>query len=68
MHYQELETEKYIDAHIEEQYKRWRRARSRKAVRDFLTFLFGLVMIGLAFGMLAQSSKWMPFVNEFLRK
>ena len=68
MHYQELETEKYMQQHVDDQYKGWRRARSRKAVRDFLTFLFGLVVIGLAFELIARMPKWMPLVNDFLRQ
>ncbi len=56
---QKLVTEKYWHQVLQEQMKESRRKRSRKAIADFVTFLYGLVAIG---GVLVAA----PYLRQWL--
>jgi hypothetical protein len=66
-HYQELETAKFVRPVDDQRAKEWRRSRNRKALGDFLTFLFGLAAIGMTFHIVAELPTWIPAINRFFR-
>ena len=61
-----LTTEKYVRQSMNQEQKQGRRERNRKALRDFRTFLLGLVAIG--FGVYAAQliPVWTPIVKAHM--
>jgi hypothetical protein len=65
-HPQELSTQKYLFESLEQEIKQQKRARDRKAIRDFLTFLMGLVAIACGTYAVEQMPIWLPVVKQFV--
>ncbi len=66
LQYQELTTEKYVKESLDQQIKELRRLRNRKALQDFLTFLFGLGAIAAAVYAVQEMPTWLPIVKGLL--
>jgi len=64
---QHLVTEKYLQQKLKEGLREVHRARRRKAIQNFTTFLMGLVAIPVAVWVGIQIPSWLPVINEYLR-
>ncbi len=64
---QELETEKYVQQEL----KRWaldvKAQRNRKAISDFVTFLFGLLLIALGVLIVGTFEHWSVWFEQLMR-
>lgn len=57
---QKLATEAYWNQVVKKDNKEWRRARNRKALRDFATFVFGLGAIALGIYTVEHTQQYWP--------
>lgn len=62
MHYQKLETEKYIIAATQQKLNR---INNRKAIGAFQAFLFGVVAIGVGLYLAEQYPNWLSELANF---
>ena len=64
--YIQLESEKFMKSAERQNKKAFRRYRNQKAIRDFVTFLFGLGAIWLGLFAIQHMSIWRPHVENLL--
>lgn len=66
MAYVQLSSAKYVEQAMKQDIAKWKRARSRKAIGDFVTFVYGVVGIYVGLYAVNHMDVWMPPAQRFL--
>ncbi len=62
--FQDLSTQVYYREVLREEQREYRRLRNRRAIRDLLTFLFGLGAMAVGVFLVEHQATWMPAVEQ----
>lgn len=62
--FQDLSSRVYYEEVLRQERREFRRLRNQKAIRDFLTFLFGLGAMAVGVFLVEHQADWMPVVRE----
>jgi hypothetical protein len=66
-HVQTLKSEKYWQQIVDADAQRERKSRNQKAIRDFMTFIFGLGAMALGVYLVEHQQIWLPAVQELIQ-